>query len=1383
MAKVVAIGQPVNDSEREAIAYLRDHLSNGFTVIHNFELRQGHNIFEIDIALLGPHCVYLVDVKGTRGLVDVHGSKWYPQRRAPYHSPLAILRNHAKALKSVICDQSPTDRALRNIHVDAAVLMTASDAHVQDPGGLDAPSIAYLERCTAFFKSTKRIPAGRSTDIRSRLRQIQRAIVGRATPRNAPPSYGNWQVEERLGGTDRYTEYRARHTFLGAKQDIRARLRVYPVDPYLPEPERKAERRRIENAFRAVTALPGHPNILAVRDFFPNEDENRFVLVTEDVAGQALRQHITKASLSLTFDQKIAIVRDVLAALNHAHRSELQVVHRNLTPDAVLVGESGRALLCGFDYARRGKGEFSTIAEAIVDELNPIYQAPECDKDPSQASVASDLYAAGLVFYELLVGEPAWTSVDDMMDKDAIFPVKPSELKPELRVEFDEWLQALCAFDAEDRPANAAIALARFNEIIGPDPREAGAVKAVNSFAPASGRPEIDYAALERGDDLANRFRIEEKLGQGGFAVVYRVFDSFSDTSRVLKLIVRDRRSTFERLKREYSILERLPPHPNVVRVVWADKLSDSTPFMVFEYVPGTGVDELLNSGSLSPDDVKLLGMETLAGLAHLHENGVFHRDIKPSNLLWTDRGVRIIDFNVAVNADDDESRPGGTRRYVPPDLQVGEEMTAEEKTDWDLFALGVTLYECVTGKYPWDGPRPVADTAPKDPRDFNRGLAGEFAQVLLQAIAPRRTDRFDSAAAFRDALSAVAAVRTVPVTMPAEPPPDVGSGEPSLLHPTKPNVNPFVSHLLTMYSQSPRSNAGTRGLDAIGRETYIRTLLDETLRSALLAGEFRLVTVTGNAGDGKTAFIQQIENAIEEASTLERRPNGSTFSWAGRRFITNHDGSQDEDDVTNDEVLRAFFAPFEGDDSRGWPQDETRIIAINEGRLVDFLTEHESRYGRLRTIVLAGLAGAAAEDGVAAVNLNLRSVVASPPASIGPDSIFDRLLRRLTTEKYWEACAACDLRDRCYVHHNARTLMDPVAGPKVAERLRSLYTITHLRGRLHITMRDLRSALAFTLAGTRDCDQIHALYTTPTADSRQQILNGFYFNAWQGGAGSPDRLLALLGQIDVGEATNADLDRALDYLPPGDRETARFTFAERGSYDTQLLDRRHQELPQDAMAGTTATRMAEHRDYVAMLRRRQFFERRDEHWKEMLPYPTYDEFWQLVIGHKSADLRLEKLLLAINRGEGLTDPRRLGDALALRVRVVEHGTVRSYRLFPGAHFKLDLPAHPGNRFVEHAPQALRLVYMPSGGPPGGQPAELVVDLDMFEMLMRLNDGYRPSLEEQQGHYLSLAVFKNVLSSAPYQEVLLTRTGHDFYRIDRKPDGVLSLQEIDAEAV
>ena len=1372
MAKVIAIGQPANDSERGAIAYLRDHLPNTFTIIHNFELKQGYELFEIDVALLGPHCVHVIDVKGTRGHVDVYGGMWYPEGRAPYHSPLAILRRHAKALKTLICDQHPTNRALGRLYVDAAVLMTAPDAFVQDPSGQDGSAVAYLRKCAAFFQATTRIPPGRSTDIRAHFRPVQQAVVGRAKPRKGPPCFGNWQVEERLGGTDRYTEYRAKHTLLGAKRGGTARLRVYPVDPYLPQEERKQERRRIENAYRAVAALPGHPNILTVREFFPSEAEDRFVLVTADVAGHALRQHVKKSTLALTFDQKIAVVRDVLAALDHAHRGEPQVVHRNLTPDAVLVAASGPALLCGFDHARAGRDRTSTIAEDVVDELDPMYQAPECYRDASQASVASDLYAAGLVFYELLVGEPAWTSVDDMMDKDGVFPVKPSEQKPELPLAFDEWLQGLCAFDVEDRPSSAAVALARFNGIVGPDPRDGAGSMGPEHASPPAGGPEVNYAALQRGDDIANRFRIEERLGHGGFAVVYRVFDAFSDTSRVLKIVVKDRRSTFERLKREYSVLEHLPPHPNVVRVVWADKLRDDTPYLVFEYVPGTGVNELFDTGSLSPDDVRRLGTDTLAGLDHLHRHGVFHRDIKPSNLLWTDQGVRIIDFNVAVRQEDDEARPGGTRRYIPPDLGFTEDMTTAEKVDWDLFSLGVTLYECVTGKYPWMAGTPVAGVVPTDPSDHVSTLTPEFTQVLLRAIAPRRADRFASAMAFRDALAEIASVRAMPPAPLVEESPETGVL--ALLQPHKPNFNPFVSHLLTMYSQSPLSNAGTRGLDAIGRETYVRTLLDDRLRPALFAGEFSLVAVTGNAGDGKTAFIQQLERATEVASTLVTRPNGAEFTWKGRRFVTNHDGSQDEGEKNNDDVLREFFQPFEGDRSSGWPNDETRIIAINEGRLVDFLTEHEDRYRRLRALVLAGLAGAAPTDGVAAINLNLRSVTADPPADGPSDAIFDRLVSRLTADEFWAPCAGCDIRDRCFAHHNARTLMDRIAGRKVAERLRALYAITHLRGRLHVTMRDLRSALAFTLAGARDCDQIHALYASSGADAREGILDGFYFNAWQGG-GSGDRLLTLLQQIDVGEATNPDLDRALDYLPPSAGETARFAFEQRGGYDTQLLERLHRELPPDAAASATG-RMTAHRRYVAMLRRRQFFERRDERWKEMLPYRSYDEFWRLVTGRTNPGLYRDKLIMGINRGEGLRDPRRLGDALALRVRVVDRGTIQSYRLFSGAHFRLVLPAG-SEHFVEHLPQALRLVHEPQGG----QPAELIVDLDTYEMLTRLWEGYRPSLEEQQGHYLSLAVFKNVLSSAPYQEVLLTRTGHDYFRIERGEEGVLSIEALTGE--
>src|SRR5262249_48349997 len=157
--------------------------------------------------------------------------------------------------------------------------------------------------------------------------------------------------------------------------------------------------------------------------------------------------------LALTYDQKIGVIRDVLAALDHAHRSEPQVIHRNLTPDAILVASSGRALLSGFDYARAGKDRSSTIASEIVDDLDPLYQAPECFRDPSKASVASDIFSAGFVFYELLVGEPPFSSMDDMMEKDGVFPIKPSQQRPELPQPLDDWLQDLCRFDVEDRPS------------------------------------------------------------------------------------------------------------------------------------------------------------------------------------------------------------------------------------------------------------------------------------------------------------------------------------------------------------------------------------------------------------------------------------------------------------------------------------------------------------------------------------------------------------------------------------------------------------------------------------------------------------------------------------------------------------------------------------------------------------------------------------------------------------------------------------------------------------------------------------------------------------------------------------------------------------------
>ena len=511
--------------------------------------------------------------------------------------------------------------------------------------------------------------------------------------------------------------------------------------------------------------------------------------------------------------------------------------------------------------------------------------------------------------------------------------------------------------------------------------------------------------------------------------------------------------------------------------------------------------------------------------------------------------------------------------------------------------------------------------------------------------IAPERKDRFASAEELLTALGEVKRYRSVLTTG------EIGARPKTVaklgFEPTRPNTNPFVTHLLTLHGQSQLSNAGTRGLDEIGKAIYVPTYLDEKLKPALLKGAFRLVIISGNAGDGKTAFIQQFEAFAESmGAQMQRGANGAVFQLKGHTYQSNYDGSQDEGDERNDAVLQKFFGPFIGQDRAKWPTNQTRLIAINEGRLVDFFLEHEDEFPLLSRQVQEGLAGGAPENGVAVINLNLRSVIAEPED--GQASILERLITRMSQQEYWEVCEKCDLKGKCYAYHNAKTFQDPTAGPKVIERLKMLYTITHLRGRLHITMRDLRSALAFMLVGTRDCDDIHQLYHNGGEENQNRILDGFYFNSWLGGSeGSNDRLISLLREIDVAQVSNPDLDRELGFLNPKTKVVSRFSFAERPSYDEELIDTLFRNLPRDYSSKNRPRLIAKHRNYLSHMRRRHFFERRDHGWRDMLPYGSIEPFLSAIkqAGPKSTD-DVTAILRAVNRGEGLSDPAPTGEPI-----------------------------------------------------------------------------------------------------------------------------------------
>jgi len=1598
MATVIPIGEPVNEAERRAIAHLRDHLPKSYLLVHNFEIERNGKFFEVDLAVIAPHAIYLVDVKGTRGLIDVYGAKWYPEGRQPYTSPLMKLRGHCKSLKGIITGSQPGRSDLEGIFIDAAVLLAAPDAVIQDPGGRDGPSVTTLKRSVDFFQNAGRVSARFSKNIGSLHKMVLTALQAVAKKRSGPLRFGDWEVDERLGGTDAFTEYRAFNSFAG-KRSGHVLLRAYEADPYLPEEARAQQRARIANAYKALSQMPPHVGVVGVRTFFPTEHEDRYILVTEDVAGQALRLHIDKPSLALTVDQKLKIASDLLEALAHAHQHD--VVHRNLTPSSILLGGDDRLRIVGFDYARAGSDRTQTIAGEIVDELEPRYQAPEAFREPANASAASDVFSAGLVLYELFTGEAPFISPTELFDQCGVFATKPSDARGELPKDFDSWLQRLCTFDPDERPS-ASDAAAALDAMLAPpalerelradefidrymalhdgefrpllslldgeetewlefkasllpppdrkdvnkadgqwavtkaavavansvggavllgvsddampadlahcDPkgylREEGwdgfarkvldggifrvggwktakrgtwqldvpafkshveirramldakdivvllvrpvaesgplleanhikdststntifvrrrgdvgvvdkldkeaverwlatrqltssrfqqqleATKVAEEETPQSNSvPAIDFSRLAPGDRLTSKYVVQSRLGRpGAFGIVYKVIDTLGDVTRAVKLILRDRHSTLDRLKKEYRTLLRVPEHPRVVRVIDADTLpGDGPPYIVFEFVEGLDVGEMIDEGLFAPSDALDLARQVTEGLVHLHRHGVYHCDIKPRNLLWTSQGVRIIDFNVSVRAASDNGHGGGSRRYLPPDLDLTRVPQPADLADRDLYALGISVYEVVTGGYPWDAATPPPSGSPRDPRELSglSDLAPEFVDVMLKAIAPKRADRFASATEVEAALERVrqarrARVETNSTSGSAVPGFGDGSSAP-------PNTNPYVGRLLTVYSQSQQSNVGTRGLDTLGEQTYVETALDRDLEPAVLTGEFQLVVITGNAGDGKTAFLQRLESRAEEQQAVfsDPLPNGRYFTLQGRSFVPNYDGSQDEGEQTSDEVLREFFAPFAGGAETEWPSGEVRLIAINEGRLVDFLATTRADFPLLEELVQDGLVTGVPKHGVAVVNLNLRSVVTDPmgfedDARGGDESIFARLVRRMTFEPFWEPCQSCDLRDRCYAHHNAQSFQDETAGPKLIARLKTLFTLTHLRNRLHITLRDLRSALGYMLVGTRSCQEIHDLYQSGDRDA---IIQSFYFNSWMGGdEPNADRLVNLLKGLDMGAASDPRLDRAIDFVSP-EADQSLFSFDKRGSYDSDVLLRVFEDLPRDYSGRPSAYRATAHQRYVAMTRRRAFFESRDSSWREVLPYRASQRMLDLVTGESSLDDLLPVIIGAINRGEGLSDPGRLGGDLALQVRQVEGGTVRSYRVFALERFSMRvMDAAGAARFVEHMPTGLVLQYVGVGG----NRAEMIINLDEFEMLDRLNEGYRPSIEQEQGYCLSLSVFKNLLSSEPYQEVLLTTTGHDFYRVERHLDGRLQMSRPEMEVV
>jgi len=267
---------------------------------------------------------------------------------------------------------------------------------------------------------------------------------------------------------------------------------------------------------------------------------------------------------------------------------------------------------------------------------------------------------------------------------------------------------------------------------------------------------------------LGGRYELSDKLGSGGMSNVYRSKDRILERTVAVKVLAEhlsDDDRFVARFRREALAVAKLI-HPNIVQV-YDTGVDHDRHFIVMECVEGrSGAQILKSEGVLDPEIAVEIGVQACAGLEYAHRHGIIHRDVKPGNLMVVGGPVgggpmtcKLTDFGIARAAEQTRiTQVGsvvGTAAYLAPEQVRGDEATSAT----DVYALGVVLYQFLTGRLPYEGSS-LAELAvrqqnekPLSPRTYNNDVPETVSASVMRALEGDTRIRFATAGAFSDGL------------------------------------------------------------------------------------------------------------------------------------------------------------------------------------------------------------------------------------------------------------------------------------------------------------------------------------------------------------------------------------------------------------------------------------------------------------------------------------------------------------------------------------------------------------------------------------------------------------------------------------------------------
>jgi hypothetical protein len=552
---------------------------------------------------------------------------------------------------------------------------------------------------------------------------------------------------------------------------------------------------------------------------------------------------------------------------------------------------------------------------------------------------------------------------------------------------------------------------------------------------------------------------------------------------------------------------------------------------------------------------------------------------------------------------------------------------------------------------------------------------------------------------------------------------------------------------LATIAEMLPGGRA-TRGKPGI---VYVSTRLDTDLVAALRTREPTLVVLSGNAGDGKTAFLAQVIEAAGATYEPGVRNVYDIEVAAERPYRVVLDGSEDTEDRSNDALLDDALALFMGEAPTASAARGT-LIAINKGRLLRFLQSRQTTYPYLWDLVRAAFLGEGQLPATPYVLIDLND-----RTFIGPDfesSLMAKVLDLLITWEGWNECARCPANARCPALANVALLRDEgeVTGTSTRRRLWSVFAAADLDDRVHITARHVVTQLARLISAGRRCSDIRL------QDSQGEtfVPSNFVYNAVFDPEGSAalgdssafDEVLSTYDPSERDEALRgrrmhallaaSDLDSILN-VPEDEREA----YIDQQASD--LSDRRIDAVP---VRGEPDYRQRTLMLTHAIERRLHLHDKSE--FAPAFPLDSFDDFLAAAAGGSAEDVA-SRLISNLNAALGvevanlpeLLSPREYSRGL--------RGRGFSMLITPD-HFSvvggtaLGVP-HVPHPYLETWPRSLLLRAR------DGQDrivATLSVPMLMFEILERAGRGFRPSSQTERAYIVRLQGFYRRLSEHPW---------------------------------